>query len=138
MFESSPPVPTPVTDGMREAGSWNPIWDQLREWDPEWTEQFMAMHATPLGRGVFPPEFVELLSIAIDAACTHMYSPGVRRHIRAALELGVPPEQIVTVLEMVSVLGIHACNLGIPVLAEELEAFVCRRGTPAVVDRPRP
>jgi alkylhydroperoxidase/carboxymuconolactone decarboxylase family protein YurZ len=61
-----------------------------------------------------------LLSIAIDAACTHMYAPGVRRHIRAALDLGVPPEQIVTVLQMVSVLGIHACNLGIPILAEEL------------------
>ncbi|WP_227985100.1 carboxymuconolactone decarboxylase family protein [Nocardia spumae] len=107
---------------MRAGGNWNPLWNQLYAWDPEWTERFMAMHATPIARDVFPPEFVELLSIAIDAACTHMYSPGVRRHIRAALELGVAPEQIVTVLEMVSVLGIHACNVGIPILAEELEA----------------
>lgn len=127
MFDSSSPVSTPVVDHMRSAGSWNPLWDQLYEWDPEWTEQFMAMNATPIKRGVFAPEFVELLSIAIDAACTHMYSPGVRRHIRAALELGVSPEQIVTVLEMVSVVGIHACNLGIPVLAEELEALTRAR-----------
>ncbi|WP_067833940.1 carboxymuconolactone decarboxylase family protein [Nocardia lijiangensis] len=117
------PVPTPVIDRMRELDTWNPLWDQLCEWDPEWTEQFMAMGTTPIRRGVFTPQFVELLSIAIDAACTHMYSPGVRRHIRAALEIGVSRDEILTVLQMVSVLGIHACNLGAPILAEELEAF---------------
>ncbi|OXR41818.1 hypothetical protein B7C42_06160 [Nocardia cerradoensis] len=120
MFDSPTPISTPVVDAMRAGGSWNPLWDQLYEWDPEWTERFMAMNATPIARHIFPPEFVELLSIAIDAACTHMYAPGIRRHIRAALDLGVPPEQILTVLQMVSVLGIHACNLGIPILAEEL------------------
>ncbi|MBM4722007.1 alkylhydroperoxidase/carboxymuconolactone decarboxylase family protein YurZ [Prescottella equi] len=117
---------TPTISRMQQEGSWNPLWDKLSQWDPEWTEQFMAMNATPIRRGVFPPEFVELLSIAIDAAATHMYAPGVRRHIRAALELGVTREQILTVLQMVSVLGIHACNLGVPILAEELAAMEAR------------
>ncbi|MFE5709045.1 carboxymuconolactone decarboxylase family protein [Rhodococcus koreensis] len=121
------PIPTPTLDRMKSEGSWNPLWDTLSQWDPEWTEQFMAMNATPVQRGVFTPEFVELLSIAIDAAATHMYAPGVRRHIRAALELGVSKEEILTVLEMVSVLGIHACNLGVPILAEELDAYESRR-----------
>ncbi|MFC7449087.1 carboxymuconolactone decarboxylase family protein [Rhodococcus daqingensis] len=124
------PTPTPTLDRMKHDGSWNPLWDTLSQWDPEWTEQFMAMNATPVRRGVFTPEFVELLSIAIDAAATHLYAPGVRRHIRAALELGVSREEILTVLEMVSVLGIHACNLGVPILAEELEAYESRRATP--------
>ena len=119
-------APTPVVDQMRRSGSWNPMWDQLADWDPEWTEQFMTMATTPMRRGVFTPQFVELLSIAIDAACTHMYSPGVRRHIRAALDLGVTREEILTVLELVSVLGIHACNLGAPLLAEELAAHQAR------------
>ncbi|MFC9788157.1 carboxymuconolactone decarboxylase family protein [Rhodococcus sp. NPDC127528] len=120
-------TPTPTIDRMQREGNWNPMWDKLFQWDPEWTEQFMAMNATPVRRGVFSPEFVELLSIAIDAAATHMYAPGVRRHIRAALELGVSRQEILTVLEMVSVLGIHACNLGVPILAEELDAFESRR-----------
>lgn len=124
------PIPTPTLDRMKSAGSWNPLWDILSQWDPEWTEQFMAMNATPVQRGVFTPEFVELLSIAIDAAATHLYAPGVRRHIRAALELGVSKEEILTVLEMVSVLGIHACNLGVPILAEELDAYEARRPAP--------
>lgn len=120
-------APTPTIDRMQQEGSWNPLWDTLSRWDPEWTEQFMAMNAVPIRRGVFPPEFVELLSIAIDAAATHLYAPGVRRHIRAALELGVTREQILTVLQMVSVLGIHACNLGVPILEEELTEFQARQ-----------
>ncbi|CRK52743.1 4-carboxymuconolactone decarboxylase [Rhodococcus sp. RD6.2] len=127
MNTNSEPPHTPTIDGMRRSGNWNPLWDTLSDWDPEWTEQFMAMNATPIRRGVFSPEFVELLSIAIDAAATHMYAPGVRRHIRAALELGVSREEILTVLQMVSVLGIHACNLGVPILEEELDAFESRR-----------
>jgi len=126
MTTSPEPTLTPTIDRMQRDGNWNPLWDTLFQWDPEWTEQFMAMNATPIRRGVFPPEFVELLSIAIDAAATHMYAPGVRRHIRAALELGVTREQILTVLQMVSVLGIHACNLGVPILEEELTAFEAR------------
>ncbi len=116
------PIPTPTLDAMRQEGNWNPLWDKLSEWDPEWTEQFMAMNAIPIRRNIFTPQFVELLSIAIDAAATHLYAPGVRRHIRAALDLGVSRDEILTVLQMVSVLGIHACNLGVPLLAEELAA----------------
>ncbi|MGW4478860.1 carboxymuconolactone decarboxylase family protein [Rhodococcus triatomae] len=127
MTTNPDPIRTPTIDLMRRTGNWNPLWDTLSDWDPEWTEQFMAMNATPVRRGVFTPEFVELLSIAIDAAATHLYAPGVRRHIRAALELGVSREQILTVLQMVSVLGIHACNLGVPILEDELDAFEARR-----------
>ncbi|MET8878645.1 carboxymuconolactone decarboxylase family protein [Nocardia sp. NPDC004604] len=112
---------------MRAGNSWNPLWDKLFEWDPEWTEQFMSMGSLPIHRGVLTPQFVELLSIAVDAACTHMYSPGVRRHIRAALELGVSRAEILAVLELTSVLGIHACNVGVPILAEEFDAFERRR-----------
>lgn len=120
-------TPTPTIDRMHRDGAWNPLWDTLSRWDPEWTEQFMSMNALPIQRGVFTPKFVELLSIAIDAAATHLYAPGVRRHIRAALELGVSREEILTVLEMVSVLGIHACNLGVPILEEEVDAFAASR-----------
>ncbi|MFC4605145.1 carboxymuconolactone decarboxylase family protein [Rhodococcus kronopolitis] len=116
---------------MRQLGTWNPLWDKLSHWDPEWTEQFMEMAALPIRREVFPPAFVELLSIAIDASATHMYAPGVRRHIRLALDLGVTRDEILTVLEMVSVLGIHACNLGVPILEEELDAHAARTAAAA-------
>lgn len=116
-----------TVDQMRENGSWNPMWDQLHEWDPAWTEQFMKMAMMPYSGGILDPKVVQLLCIAVDAACTHMYSPGVRRHIRAALELGVTREEILEVLKLTSTLGIHACNVGVPVLAEEFKSFEQRR-----------
>ena len=40
------------------------------------------------------------LSIAFDASFTHMYAPGTRRHIKAALALGVTIEEIMEVLKI--------------------------------------
>ncbi|WP_327249169.1 carboxymuconolactone decarboxylase family protein [Streptomyces sp. NBC_01320] len=116
-----------TVDQMRERGSWNPLWDQLHEWDPVWTEQFMKTATAPWENGILEPKVIEMLCIAVDAACTHMYFPGVRRHIRAALELGVTRDEILEVLKLTTVVGIHACNVGVPVLAEELTAQELRR-----------
>ena len=111
---------TPVIDRLKATGNWNPNWDPFAELDPVWTERFVEMGATPLARGVLDPKTWELIAIAVDASCTHMYAPGVRRHIRKALELGATQEEILAVLQCVSVLGIHSCSLGVPILVEEL------------------
>jgi alkylhydroperoxidase/carboxymuconolactone decarboxylase family protein YurZ len=124
-FEST----TPVCDAMRAKGDWNTAWDQFAELDPVWTERFMAMAATPIAKGVLDPKVYEFLAIAVDASCTHMYAPGVRRHIRKALELGATKEEILAVLQCVSVLGIHSCSLGVPILVEELSSVSAQKTT---------
>ncbi|MDG3010165.1 carboxymuconolactone decarboxylase family protein [Rhodococcus sp. D2-41] len=111
-----------LVDTMRAAGSWNSLWDGLAEMDPEWTEQYLATATQSWRSGVLSPKTIELLCIAVDASCTHMYAPGVRRHIRAALELGVTAEEILEVLKLATVVGIHSCNIGVPILVEELAA----------------
>ena len=68
-----------------------------------------------------PPKELELFSIAFDASYTHMYAPGTRRHIKAALKLGATMEEIMEVLKLCVIQGVQACNLGVPILAEELE-----------------
>jgi hypothetical protein len=55
------------------------------------------------------------------------YEPGLRQHIQNALRHGATREEIMEVYELTSVLGIHTCTLGVPVLLEELE----RAGAPA-------
>jgi alkylhydroperoxidase/carboxymuconolactone decarboxylase family protein YurZ len=119
---------TPVTDHLRATGGWNPAWDSFAELDPVWTEKFMDMGIAPLTRGVLDQKTWELIAIAVDASCTHMYAPGVRRHIRRAIELGVTKEEILAVLQAVSVLGIHSMSLGAPVLVEELAARKAQQG----------
>ena len=106
---------------IKERGSWNALWDQLLVWDQEFFEAYFNFSAAPWRRGVLPPKTKEFIYIAIDASTTHLYAPGLRRHIRNALGLGATREEILEVLQLTSVLGIHACNLGVPILAEELE-----------------
>jgi alkylhydroperoxidase/carboxymuconolactone decarboxylase family protein YurZ len=50
-----------------------------------------------------------------------MYAPGTRRHIRNALKAGATVEEIMEVLKLCVAQGVQACNLGVPILAEELE-----------------
>lgn len=112
---------TPACDRMKAAGQWNTAWDPFYELDPVWTEQFIAAGAPVYVGPVLTPKLAELLSIAFDASVTHMYGPGTRRHIRAALKHGATMEEIMEVLKICVAEGIQAANLGVPILAEELE-----------------
>jgi alkylhydroperoxidase/carboxymuconolactone decarboxylase family protein YurZ len=112
--------PTPACDAMRALGQWNGAWDPFFELDPVWTDEFMATGAGIYGSHVLPAKETELLSIAFDASFTHMYAPGVRRHIKGALKAGATIEEIMEVLKLCVAHGVQAINLALPILAEEL------------------
>ncbi|HEY2875916.1 MAG TPA: carboxymuconolactone decarboxylase family protein [Reyranella sp.] len=118
---------TPACDRMKAAGQWNTAWDPFFELDPQWTDEFMATGVAIYASKIFTPKEVELLSIAFDASYTHMYAPGTRRHIKGALAAGATVEEIMEVLKLCVVQGVQACNLGVPILAEEL-ARIDKRG----------
>lgn len=115
-----PDVATPACDRMKAIGQWNAAWEPFHALDPGWTDEFMATGTGIYASGVLPAREVELLSIAFDASYTHMYAPGTRRHIRGALQAGATMEEIMEVLKLCVVQGVQACNLGVPILAEEL------------------
>ena len=122
MTPASTTPATPLCDRLRERAGWNPNWDPIYALDPIWTERFVSMGVGPMVSGVLDAKTIEFIAIAVDASCTHMYAPGVRRHIRKALELGATKQEITAVLQCVSVLGIHTMSLGAPILLEELAA----------------
>ena len=111
---------TPIVNRLRAGGQWNEAWTPFYNLDPAWTEQFMAAGIPVYAGGVLSPKLAELLSIAFDVSYTHMYAPGTRRHIKAALKLGATIEEIMEVLKLCVIQGVQACNLGVPILAEEL------------------
>ncbi len=117
---------TPACDKMKAAGQWNTAWDPFVELDPEWTEEFIAVGVSVYVGGALSPKLAELLSIAFDASVTHMYAPGTRRHIKAALKHGATVEEIMEVLKICVAEGVQASNLGVPILAEESENFEMR------------
>lgn len=127
-LQTSTPADTPICDALRARNSWNPNWEPFYALDPQWTEKFMDMGTLPMRRGVLDPKTIEFIAIAVDASCTHLYAPGVRRHIRQALELGATREEIAAVLQLTSVLGIHSLSVAAPILEEELSRRAAETG----------
>lgn len=115
-----PKAATPACDKMRAVGQWNEAWNPFFELDPVWTDQFMATGLGIYSSGLMTPKLIELLSIAFDASYTHMYAPGTRRHVNNALKLGATMEEIMEVLKLCVVQGVQSCNMGVPILAEEI------------------
>ncbi len=118
---------TPVTDAYLAKGYWNPLWDQLRRLDPEFMEAYLAFRDVPHRKGPLPPHIKELILVAINVATTHLYGPGARRHMQNALRQGATPDELLETIELTTVMGIHACNLAIPIMAEEVEKFDAER-----------
>ena len=92
----------------------------LREADPEFFARFTELAEVPRRSTVLDPKVKELVCLAVDAAATHMYAPGIREHARRAIDLGATRKELLEVLQLTSTLGIHATTVGVPVLVEAL------------------
>jgi alkylhydroperoxidase/carboxymuconolactone decarboxylase family protein YurZ len=112
----------------KSTGNWNPDWEPFARLDPAWTEKVIAMAIAPAVTGVLDAKTIELVGIALDASCTHMYAPGVRRHIRRALKAGATKEEITAVLQLATLQGLHSMCLAAPILLDELNADAPRKG----------
>src|SRR4029453_14240654 len=120
---------------MHATGNWNPDWEPFANLDPAWTEKVIAMPIAPPGAGALGPKTIQLIGIALDSSCTHMYAPGVRRHIQRALKLGATKEEITAVLQLATLQGLHSMCVGAPILLDELEAS--EQGNPRTPETPQ-
>ncbi|MBK6613721.1 carboxymuconolactone decarboxylase family protein [Ottowia sp.] len=119
MSQKKDAAPTPNCEDHIARGDWNPLWDQLRELDPQFIEAYLAFRSIPHRNGPLPAKFKELIMVAINASTTHLYAPGVRRHMQNAIKAGATMEEILETIQLTTVVGIHACNLAVPILLEE-------------------
>jgi alkylhydroperoxidase/carboxymuconolactone decarboxylase family protein YurZ len=124
--EARPEGLTPEQERLKQdfvdrRGYWNEFWDGLLTLDPDFFQAYLGFSGVPWEKGTLEPKIKELVYVAIDASTTHLYEPGLRQHVRNALRYGATKEEIMEVYELVSVLGIHTCILGVPLLLEELE-----------------
>jgi alkylhydroperoxidase/carboxymuconolactone decarboxylase family protein YurZ len=106
-------------DFIANRGYWNPVWEQLLQHSPEFFDAYSWLSSVPWQYGTLAPKTRELIYVAIDAATTHLYLPGLRTHVRNALGHGATVDEIMEVLQLTSVLGIHTITEGVPVLLEE-------------------
>jgi alkylhydroperoxidase/carboxymuconolactone decarboxylase family protein YurZ len=105
-------------------GYWSPLWDGVLALSPEFFEAYTAFSSVPWQHGTLPAKLKELVYVAVDASTTHLYNPGTRIHIANALRHGATRDEVMEVLQLVSVLGIHTMTTGLPILVDEL----CKAG----------
>jgi alkylhydroperoxidase/carboxymuconolactone decarboxylase family protein YurZ len=103
---------------IEEQGYWDASWDALLNLDPDFFEAHAQFAAIPCRAGHLEPKIKELVLCALDAAATHLYRPGIKTHMRNAIRLGATQDEIMEVLEIVSVIGIHGALIGVPMLEE--------------------
>jgi Carboxymuconolactone decarboxylase family len=78
---------------------WSPTWETILRLDPTYFADYLRLRLVPLERQHLDPKIQELLLLAIDASVTHLFRPGIRAHIAAALEVGATPAEVLEVLE---------------------------------------
>lgn len=109
-------------------GAWDEQWEAVLELAPKLLAAYVRLAGVPHRRRHLDSKTRELIYLAIDVAVTHLHAPGVRRHIRRALDLGVTPGEITEVIELTTPVGIHAMNIGVPLLAQVLDERGLSRG----------
>jgi alkylhydroperoxidase/carboxymuconolactone decarboxylase family protein YurZ len=88
---------------------------------------------SPWRTGVLSRKLVELVSLAVNVACTNLNADGARRHIRGALDAGATRDEIQFVVKCAAAMAIHSCSLGAPILLEEAKAAgVAAKALPSV------
>ncbi|MGB7241709.1 MAG: carboxymuconolactone decarboxylase family protein [Sulfitobacter sp.] len=110
----------PATQAQRATGDWNPFWTSLEDLDPDYLEAFLHFRSVPQN-GPLDQKTKELIFIAINVATTHLWPSGARRHMANALAAGATKEEILEVIQLTSIMGIHSMTMGVPILLEEVE-----------------
>jgi alkylhydroperoxidase/carboxymuconolactone decarboxylase family protein YurZ len=116
-------------------GTWGPAWQAILELDASFLAAYLEFSAVPWRKNALPDKVKEFIYLTVDAAATHLYEPGIRQHIRAAVGHGATAAELTEVLELTSTLGIHACNIGVPILLDVLTEEGKRTGPAPLTER---
>lgn len=93
-------------------GFWNPDREQLARLMPDYYRALSQMSTESWKSGVLTAKEREFICIGIDCTVTHVYEPGLRRHIREALGHGATAEEICEIFQLASLLGLEGYLVG--------------------------
>ncbi len=91
----------------------------LAERDPEFTELMHNKALHVFQDGALSRKMKEIICVCADAI--QFYEPGVRIHLRNAIELGATEQEIIEALEAAIMPGIHPLTAFVPAIIEEFK-----------------
>jgi alkylhydroperoxidase/carboxymuconolactone decarboxylase family protein YurZ len=101
-------------------GYWDQTTADVLRRDPAFFRAYLDLSTAAERACALEPKVREFVKIAIAGAATHLFVPGLRRHVARAVELGATDAELMEVFELTATLGIHAANAGVPILLEVL------------------
>lgn len=114
-------------DALKQAviaarGYWHPFHEGLLHLDPAYLRAYLEFQDAPARSGVLAPKVHEFIYIAVDGAVSHLYAPGLGRHIEMALEKGATPGEVLEVIQLTMLTTFDSFEAGMAALAGELSA----------------
>ncbi len=109
-------------------GYWDDCCDVLARLNPAFLEAYYQFAAAPWTSAVLAPKVKEFIALSVSASTTHLHEPAIRMHLRRAIACGASARELMEVLQLTSVLGIHTCSISVPILSDELQRI---RSNPA-------
>ncbi|KAL9621336.1 MAG: hypothetical protein Q9160_004227 [Pyrenula sp. 1 TL-2023] len=96
--------------------------ETLLKLSPRFFESTLRLRGVPRRHGCLSPKIQSLISLSLSSSLTTLHPPTIASSTRAALSHGATPVEILETLQLTSTLGIHACNIGVPILVDVLKS----------------
>lgn len=109
-------------DFVQRRGYWSTSWPPVLQLSPGFFKAYTDYSGVPFEEGhrALEPKVKELIYCAIDCATTHLYLPGLKIHIRNAINYGATEEEVMEVFELAALMGAQTVKLGADVLVDEM------------------
>jgi alkylhydroperoxidase/carboxymuconolactone decarboxylase family protein YurZ len=101
---------------IESRGFWNSDREAIARLMPEYYQALDAVSTESWNNGKLTTKEREFVCIGIDCTVTHNYEPGLRRHIRNALDLGATQGEILEIFQLAGLLGLESYILGAKIL----------------------
>ena len=102
-------------------GALTPAWQTNTYFAPDLVAAYAGFSGVPWSTDHLTPKMKELVYIAIDLLPQHVHMEGTRVHMRKARANGASDAEIISILQMIALMGIQTHMLALPILKEELE-----------------
>ncbi|KAI9743692.1 MAG: hypothetical protein M1818_003008, partial [Claussenomyces sp. TS43310] len=101
-----------------QRGVWDDDWEALLKLNPAYLEAYLTIQDVSQRQNRLSPKVQEFIYIAVAACTTHIHAPGIRAHVKAAFAAGATADEIMEVVGLTYLVGIHTVTLGAPLLLE--------------------
>ncbi|MFW2853483.1 carboxymuconolactone decarboxylase family protein [Sphingomonas sp. TX0543] len=106
---------------IAKRGYWGEWHQGLLDLSPAYLAAYLDFHEPPFHAGRLDRKMCEFIYIAVDAAVSHLFVPGMQMHFDVALRLGATVAELTEVVQLTMLAAYSPHTVGLPILAEELE-----------------